>query len=47
MQYLNQALLDSVLRKIFSVTINAPNAQVLWRRIRGNDPDGFPLAAAS
>jgi len=29
------------LRKLFLVTINAPTLQVLWRRIRGKDPDGF------
>jgi hypothetical protein len=37
---------EDKLRRIFSITINVPTAQVLWRRIRGKDPDGFPLAAA-
>ena len=32
------------LRKLFIVTINVPTAQVLWRRLRGKDPDGYPLA---
>jgi hypothetical protein len=32
------------LRKLFLVTINEPTLQVLWRRVRGKDPDGFPLA---
>lgn len=36
---------EGKLRKIFSVTLNVPTAQVLWRRLRGMDPDGFPLAA--
>jgi hypothetical protein len=31
------------LRKLFIVTINAPTVQVLWRRIRGKDPDGYPM----
>jgi hypothetical protein len=34
------------LRKIFSVTLNIPTAQVWWRRLRGKDPDGFKLRAA-
>ena len=34
------------LRKIFSVTINVPNLQVWWRKVRGKDPAGFPLQAA-
>jgi hypothetical protein len=34
------------LRQIFSVTLNIPTAQVLWRRLRGKDPDGFRLRAA-
>ncbi len=29
------------LRKLFVVTINIPTLQVLWRRIRGKDPDGY------
>jgi hypothetical protein len=36
---------EDKLRKIFSITINVPTAQVIWRRIRGKDPDGFPLRA--
>jgi hypothetical protein len=32
-----------VLRKLFLVTINAPSLQVWWRRLRGKDPDGYPL----
>jgi hypothetical protein len=32
------------LRKIFICTINLPCWQVLWRRFRGKDPDGFPLS---
>ena len=31
------------LRKLFIVTINVPTIQVLWRRVRGKDPDGYPL----
>jgi hypothetical protein len=31
------------LRKLFIITVNAPTWQVRWRRIRGKDPDGFPL----
>ena len=31
------------LRKLFIITINVPTLQVLWRRVRGKDPDGFPL----
>ncbi len=34
------------LRKIFSVTLNIVTSQVLWRRIRGKDPDGYRLRAA-
>jgi hypothetical protein len=29
------------LRKLFVVTINIPTFQVLWRRVRGKDPDGY------
>lgn len=29
------------LRKLFVVTINIPTLQVLWRRVRGKDPDGY------
>jgi hypothetical protein len=31
------------LRKLFIVTMNAPTLQVLWRRLRGKDPDGYRL----
>ena len=31
------------LRKVFIVVANYVNAQVLWRRLRGKDPDGYPL----
>jgi hypothetical protein len=31
------------LRKLFIVTINLPTIQVLWRRMRGKDPDGYPI----
>ncbi len=31
------------LRKLFVVTINVPTLQVLWRRVRGKDPDGYRL----
>jgi len=31
------------MRKVFIVVINRLNAQVLWRRIRGKDPDGYML----
>jgi hypothetical protein len=34
------------LRQIFSVTVNILTAQVLWRQLRGKDPDGFRLRAA-
>jgi hypothetical protein len=34
------------LRKLFLVTINAPTLQVLWRRLRGKDPDGHRIRAA-
>jgi hypothetical protein len=32
------------LRKLFIVTINVPNLQVLWRRLRGKDPDGYRIS---
>jgi hypothetical protein len=32
------------LRKLFLVTVNEPTLQVWWRRVRGKDPDGYPLA---
>jgi len=31
------------LRTLFIVPINVPTIQVLWRRVRGKDPDGYPL----
>jgi hypothetical protein len=31
------------LRKLFVVTINIPTFQVVWRRVRGKDPDGYRL----
>lgn len=31
------------MRKIFIVVLNRVNLQVLWRRLRGKDPDGYPL----
>jgi hypothetical protein len=31
------------LRKVFIVVINRVNLQVLWRRLRGKDPDGYAL----
>jgi len=34
---------ETTLRKLFLVTVSVPNLQVLWRRIRGKDPDGFLL----
>ncbi|HZT70194.1 MAG TPA: 2OG-Fe(II) oxygenase [Terriglobia bacterium] len=32
------------LRKLFIITINVPTIQVWWRRLRGKDPDGYPLS---
>jgi hypothetical protein len=34
------------LRKVFIVVVNRVNLQVLWRRLRGKDPDGYPLRPA-
>jgi hypothetical protein len=31
------------LRKVFIVVLNRVNLQILWRRLRGKDPDGYPL----
>jgi hypothetical protein len=31
------------LRKVFIVVVNQVNLQVLWRRLRGKDADGYPL----
>lgn len=33
------------LRKLFIITINVPGFQVWWRRVRGKDPDGYPIRA--
>ena len=33
----------SRLRKVFIVVVNRVNFQVLWRRLRGKDPDGYPI----
>lgn len=35
------------LRKLFIVTINIPTWQVIWRRIRGKDPDGYRIRKAA
>jgi hypothetical protein len=35
------------LRKLFIVTINTLTWQVLFRRLRGKDPDGYPIAKAA
>jgi hypothetical protein len=32
-----------ILRKLFIVTTNIPTFQVLWRRVRGKDPDGYKV----
>jgi len=32
-----------VLRKLFIITTNVPTFQVLWRRLRGKDPDGYRI----
>lgn len=34
------------LRRLFIVTINVPSLQVWWRRVRGKDPDGYPIHSA-
>jgi hypothetical protein len=34
-----------VLRKLFIITTNVPTFQVLWRRLRGKDPDGYRIRA--
>jgi hypothetical protein len=31
------------MRKVFIVVVNRIGFQVLWRRLRGKDPDGYPL----
>lgn len=35
------------LRKVFIVVFNRRTLQVRWRRIRGKDPDGYPLAPSA
>ncbi len=35
------------MRRLFKVTVNAMNFQVWWRKVRGKDPDGYPLAKAA
>ena len=35
------------LRKLFLITVNVPSFQVWWRRVRGKDPDGYRIRAAS
>jgi hypothetical protein len=35
---------ENIYRKLFIITVNIPTFQVWWRRLRGKDPDGFPLA---
>jgi hypothetical protein len=35
------------LRKLFIVTINVPTWQVLFRRLRGKDPDGYRITKAA
>jgi hypothetical protein len=34
------------LRKVFIVVVNQVNLQVLWRRLRGKDADGYPRRTA-
>lgn len=34
---------EGALRKLFIVTVNLPGFQVWWRRVRGKDPDGYPM----
>jgi hypothetical protein len=34
-----------VMRRLFKVTVNTVNFQVWWRKLRGKDPDGFPMRA--
>ncbi|MDA8174872.1 MAG: 2OG-Fe(II) oxygenase [Nitrospiraceae bacterium] len=31
------------LRKLFIITVNQVNYQVIWRRLRGKDPDGYSI----
>ena len=33
------------LRKLFIITVNVPTWQVIFRRLRGKDPDGYSLKA--
>jgi hypothetical protein len=32
-----------ILRRLFIITTNIPTFQVLWRRVRGKDPDGYRI----
>lgn len=36
---------EGTMRRLFKVTANAMNFQVLWRKVRGKDPDGFRVRA--
>lgn len=36
---------EGTMRRLFKVTVNAMGFQVWWRKLRGKDPDGFPLHA--
>lgn len=36
-----------VYRKLFIVTVNIPTVQVMWRRVRGKDPDGYRFKVES
>jgi hypothetical protein len=38
---------EDVYRKLFIVTVNIPSFQVWWRRVRGKDPDGYPLTTGA
>jgi 2-oxoglutarate-Fe(II)-dependent oxygenase superfamily protein len=38
---------EGTMRRLFKVTVNAMGFQVWWRKLRGKDPDGFPLHAPS
>ena len=36
---------EGKIRKLFKVTVNTVNFQVWWRKVRGKDPDGWPITA--
>jgi hypothetical protein len=36
-----------IMRRLFKVTVNAMNFQVWWRKLRGKDPDGFPMGRSA